>query len=196
MSGTVGIVLAAGAGTRYGMPKALVVGSDGIPWIVRAVETLRAGGCARVVVALGAERAAAGRLVPAGDGRVEIVEVADWAEGLSASVRAALGALESSAVPGALTGASAAVLVPVDTPGLPAAAVARLAAGADVETLRRAVYDGVPGHPVVIGRSHWSALSAELAGDQGAGPYLAAHGAERTECGDLWDGADVDAPPA
>lgn len=193
MTDACGIVLAAGAGTRYGMPKALVVGPDGIPWIVRAVETLLAGGCAQVVVALGAERAAAARLVPAGGGRVEIVEVADWADGLSATVRAALASLAAS---DAVRGVSAAVLVPVDTPGLPPAAVARLAAGADAGTLRRAVYDGVPGHPVVIGRAHWAALAASLGGDQGAGPYLTAHGAERIECGDLWDGSDIDAPSA
>ncbi len=58
----VGLLLAAGAGTRMGMPKALVVDEEtGEPWLRRAVRTLQSGGCAQLVVVLGAEaqRAAA-----------------------------------------------------------------------------------------------------------------------------------------
>ena len=89
---------------------------------------------------------------------------------------------------------------------LPAEAVARVAAGADGSALRRAVYGDAPGHPVVIGHRHWVALARDLRGgrgggrvggrgvDRGAGAYLEAHGAVRVECGDLWDGMDVDLP--
>ena len=45
----VGVLLAAGAGRRYGKPKVLVEG-----WLGIAVGALRAGGCADVVVVLGA----------------------------------------------------------------------------------------------------------------------------------------------
>ena len=44
MSGVVGIVLAAGAGRRFGSAKALAV-LDGQRLVDRAVATLRAGGC-------------------------------------------------------------------------------------------------------------------------------------------------------
>lgn len=185
--GVCGIVLAAGSGTRYGRPKALAARSDGTPWVRHAVDVLLAGGCAPVFVALGAERETAAALVPVADERVVIVEVPDWARGLSASVRATLAAAGA-------TDRAAAVIVPVDTPDLPAAVVARMSDGADVSALRRAVYGGVPGHPVVIGHRHWSAVIAGTAGDRGAGEYLAQNGAERVECGDLWHGADVDRP--
>ncbi len=141
-----------------------------------------------MLVALGAEREAAAALVHV-DERVVIVAVPEWARGISASVRTALAAAGE-------TVRAAAVIVPVDTPDLPAAVVARMAEGADVSTLRRAVYDGEPGHPVVIGRRHWPAVIAGVAGDRGAGEYLTQNGVECVECGDLWHGADVDLPTA
>lgn len=187
-SGACGIVLAAGSGTRYGTPKALAVRSDGTPWVRSAVDALLAGGCAPVFVALGAEREAAAALVHV-DESVVIVAVPEWVRGISASVRTALAAAGE-------TVRAAAVIVPVDTPDLPAAVVARMAEGADVSALRRAVYDGSPGHPVVIGRRHWPAVIAGVAGDRGAGEYLTQNGVECVECGDLWHGADVDLPTA
>lgn len=179
-----GIVLAAGAGARAGGPKALRHDGDGMPWLGRAVDALRSGGCHSIAVVLGADAFRARALVPAG---IEIVLAADWAEGLSASLRAGLAA--------AATDATAAVITLVDLPGLPAAAVSRLIGepltGA---TLRRASYASRPGHPVVIGREHWVAAAASADGDHGAGRYLSAQGAELVDCSDLWDGADEDTP--
>jgi CTP:molybdopterin cytidylyltransferase MocA len=179
-----GIVLAAGAGSRYGGPKALVRDADGTPWVVRAVEALRAGGCGEVVVVLGAEAAQASALVP---GTARIAVAADWAGGLSRSLSAGLDAA---------AGADAAVIVPVDTPDLPATAVARVVAAAPAlrNALVRATYRGRPGHPALVGAEHWAHLRAELAGDVGAGPFLARHGAVAVECGDLWRGLDQDEP--
>lgn len=178
-----GVVLAAGAGTRHGGPKALATLPDGTPWAVRAVETLVTAGCSEVFVTLGAGRADAAALVPA---TATVVAVADWAEGLSASVRAALRAAAES-------DADAVLLVPVDTPELPVAACRRvLDAGS---SLARASYGGVPGHPALIGREHWVAVASSVDGDQGAGQYLAEHGARSVECGDLWHGRDIDARP-
>ena len=181
-----GIVLAAGAGSRFGGPKALARTPVGEPWIARAVATLRGGGCDEVLVALGAGRAEAAPLVPPG---AVAVEVPQWVSGVSASIRAALGTASAGA-------AAAALIVPVDTPTMPAAVVTRLAAVAGRDALARAVYAGAPGHPVLIGRKWWDAVAAAVTGDRGAGPYLAAHAATRIECGDLWDGADIDRPLA
>lgn len=183
MSGVCGVVLAAGAGTRYGRPKALARTDAGEPWVARAVAALAAGGCAPLFVALGADLTAA-ELVP---GEAAVIVVEHWADGLSASVRAGLAAAAG-------TEAHAALLVPVDTPDMLSAVVARLAVGADDGALRRAVYHGQPGHPVVVGRRHWAELAAAVTGDRGAGAYLAAHDADEVECADLWDGADIDAP--
>ena len=46
-----GVVLAAGAGTRYGMPKVLAGGGQ---WLRSAVSALHGGGCDDIVVVLGA----------------------------------------------------------------------------------------------------------------------------------------------
>lgn len=170
MAGLVGIVLAAGAGTRAGGPKALRAG-----WLPRAVEVLRGAGCDRVIAVLGAA------IVPTD---AEVVVAPDWAEGVAASLRAGLAAASGDA----------ALVTLVDLPGLPVAAARRVAADADADaaSLRRAVYDGRPGHPVLLGRDHWAPIASAVRGDVGAGPYLREHGAVGVECGDLWDGADVD----
>ncbi|TFC16293.1 nucleotidyltransferase family protein [Cryobacterium algoritolerans] len=199
-----GLVLAAGAGSRYGRPKALVVTEDGRSWLVRAVETLAAGGCSPVIVVLGAgadEAEALLRRSGAGAERPVVVRAEDWADGLSASLRTGLRAA-ASLRPGPV----AVAVVPVDVPGLAEATVRRLIASAPLgptrlspaplgpDTLRQAGFDGRPGHPVLIGRAHWNGLVASLAGDTGARPYLVAHGAVPVECGDLETGADVDTP--
>ncbi|HEY9309766.1 MAG TPA: NTP transferase domain-containing protein [Microbacterium sp.] len=201
-----GIVLAAGAGTRYGSPKGLARTADGEPWVARGVRTLRDGGCDEVLVVIGARADEVAALVP-DDARV--VEAGDWAAGLSASLRAGLrtaqdaasgaGAAEGtgSADP-SLTAApafDAVIVMPVDTPGTPAAAVARVRAALAAtprSSLVQAVYGSRPGHPVGIGRDHVPALLAALAGDRGARPYLAAHHAIEVECADLWSGDDID----
>jgi molybdenum cofactor cytidylyltransferase/nicotine blue oxidoreductase len=179
-----GLLLAAGAGTRMGRPKALVRDEDGASWLVRGVDALAKGGCTQVTVVLGAS---AEEALPLLDGtRATAVVAADWESGLSASLRAGL-------IAATATDADAVVVTLVDLPDVDAEVVARmLEAPPGPTTLRRATYGGRPGHPVVIGRSHWSALIDTAAGDQGARRYLAEHGADEIECGDLATGRDVD----
>lgn len=178
----IGLVLAAGAGIRFGMPKALGRTPDGVPWIERSTSALVGGGCSEVVVVLGAMAEAALHLVPRA---AEVVIARDWQAGQSASLRAGLVACASS-------GADAVVVTLVDLPGLTADAVQRVAAGAGAGDLRRATYGDAPGHPVLVGRDHWAPLQAHLAGDTGAGPYLAARGATTVDCTALGGGEDVD----
>ncbi len=182
-----GIVLAAGAGTRYGMPKALARDASGTPWVVRAVAALRAAGCDQVVVALGAAAGQAEALVPSG---ALVERIPGWAGGLSTTLRGALARAGAE-------GATQVLVLPVDVPDLPVAAARRIAdAGATAgdDALVQATYRGRPGHPVLIGRAHWPDLVAGLAGDRGAGPYLSAAGAMRIDCADLWSGEDRDIP--
>ncbi len=183
-----GLVLAAGAGHRFGGPKVLARNADGTPWVAVAVRMLRDAGCERVLVALGAGASEAAGLVPEG---AEVVPVDDWVEGVAASLRAGLRAAGAGA-------GEVLVVTPVDTPDAPPLAVARLveAVAKPRSTLVQAVYGGVPGHPVLLGRDHWDALAASVSGDRGARPYLVAHGVVEVECGDLWSGADVDTPQA
>lgn len=180
------MVLAAGAGSRMGMPKALKVDPDGTSWLRRAVDLVRAGGCAQVYVVLGARANEAEAHV--NDLDVSVVVASDWAEGMSASLRAGLDAL-------ATTSADAALVMLVDLPDVRADVVQRLLSGVGPDSLRRAAYAGRPGHPAVIGRDHWAGVLASTVGDQGARPYFAATPHELVECGDLAEGHDVDEDP-
>lgn len=177
-----GLVLAAGAGRRMGTPKALIRAADGTTWVVRTARLLLEAGCSPVVVVVGASAAEVRTELSAEP--VEVVEATNWTEGMSASLRAGLASLESAL--------DAVVVVPVDVPGLTVGAVRRVLERAGRAALARATYDGMPGHPVVIGRAHWDGVIASARGDEGARAYLREHGAEPVECADLGDGTDVD----
>jgi len=178
---TVGLLLAAGEGRRFGGPKALARDDDGTSWLLRAVQALRP--CSEIVVVLGAEAERAAALLPLSVSRIR---ADDWAEGMGASLRAGLEALGP-------TDHDAALVSLVDLPDVDAAVVARLVAASQGRgDLARAAYDGVPGHPVLLGRDHWAGVVASAAGDRGARDYLAAHDVDLVECGDLATGVDVD----
>ncbi len=108
-----GIVLAAGSGTRFGMPKVLAA-----DWLSRAVDALSAGGCADVVVVLGAAVVD----VPAPARRV-IAE--GWADGMAASLRAGLRAIADG-------GGDPVVVHVVDSPDVMADVVARVLAAVGI----------------------------------------------------------------
>ncbi|ROO89694.1 nicotine blue oxidoreductase [Actinocorallia herbida] len=178
-----GLLLAAGAGRRYGMPKALVPtpGDPDLLLVEHGVRTLREAGCGPVVAVLGAEA----RRVPPLPGVIVVVN-ADWASGMGSSLRAGLAALSADAV----------VVLPVDTPWITPEAVQRVAEGAGPQTLRVATYDGRQGHPVVLGHDHWAGVAELAIGDVGARPYLKLHDHERVPCDDIADGTDLDVPLA
>ncbi|MEA9986621.1 nucleotidyltransferase family protein [Subtercola sp. RTI3] len=221
-----GLLVAAGAGRRMGQPKALIRGEPGRAgtgalsgiengdrddetWVVRGVRVLLAAGCSPVVVVTGASGDAVERVVRdafAGDERVVVRCAELWADGMSASLREGLSAFVEGH--GSMTGVivRGVVVTLVDLPDLGSDAVARVAARAvslsggnpgQVEAqLVRAVYGGRPGHPVFIGRAHWSSIAEQVRGDTGANAYLRANGVVSVECGDLGSGEDVDSRPA
>jgi molybdenum cofactor cytidylyltransferase len=85
-----GVILAAGASRRLGMPKQLaVVGGERL--LERAVRTAREAGCDPVVVVLGAgaERIAAECRL----GVVRVVQNPAWAEGMGSSLRLGVASL-------------------------------------------------------------------------------------------------------
>lgn len=179
-----GVLLAAGAGRRYGMPKALVR-HGGRLLVEHAAAVLVEGGCAPVVVVLGA--AAAEVRGGADLSGVSVVDNPQWSSGMGSSLCAGLAELAGSA-------AEAALILPVDTPGVTAAAIRRLAALSSADALARATYHGEPGHPVLIGRDRWAEVSAEATGDAGARHYLARHDVTDVACEDVASGGDVDRP--
>jgi CTP:molybdopterin cytidylyltransferase MocA len=179
-----GLLLAAGGGTRYGMPKALVSDETGM-WINRALGTLRDGGCAPLVVVIGAAAAEVRAKADLGD--VIIVENTGWADGMGSSLRAGLAALGPTA-------ATAAVVMLVDTPGITADAVRTVAAHTAPDALALATYHDQDGHPVLLGRDHWPGVVEVATGDTGARAYLRTRPGEviRVPCDRISDGADID----
>ena len=165
-----GILLAAGAGTRLGQPKALVqIGGE--PLARRGVDLLREGGAAPVVVVTGA--------VAVDLPGVLAVHNPDWPTGMGSSLAAGFATVPDSC--------DAAVIALVDQPLVGPEAVRRLIAarraGASVAV---AAYGGQPRNPVLLAREHWAEVAALAVGDVGARPFLVAHPDLVTlvECGD------------
>lgn len=189
-----GLLLAAGGGRRYGGPKALAHGGE---WLRCALAALLDGGCEPVRVVLGARADEAASLLPLPElvstelVPSELVVVATmWDSGMAASLRAGLAALT------VLRPQPDAVLVHlVDLPDVGADVVRRLLPLAQPSVVARAVYCGQPGHPVLLGRDHWAAVTRTVTGDRGAQDWLAGHaGLRLIECADLACGRDVDTP--
>ncbi|MFC7550884.1 NTP transferase domain-containing protein [Plantactinospora sp. GCM10030261] len=183
---TAALVLAAGAGRRYGGPKALVR-FDGELLVERAVRTAREAGCAPVAVVIGAAAEAVRARADLGGAR--LVANPRWPTGMGSSLRAGLEALADG-------DATAVVVLLVDMPGVTTPAVARLASDPEPLALRVATYGGRRGHPVLLGRAHWPGVVAAATGDMGARGYLADRAAEvlAVPCDDIADGHDVDVP--
>jgi CTP:molybdopterin cytidylyltransferase MocA len=179
-SAAAGVLLAAGAGSRYGGPK--VLAAEGA-WLRAAVAALYGGGCAEVVVVLGA--AVVDVPPPA-----RAVVATDWAEGVGASLRAGMAATASGP-------AGHVVLHTVDTPDISAAVVRRVLAAARSARsgIARARYGERPGHPVVVARRHWPELVDRARGDEGARAFLRARDdVVAVDCADLATGIDIDTP--
>src|SRR3954452_10278335 len=139
------VVLAAGGGRRYGMPKALVE-YDGSLLVERAVGTARAV-CDPVLVVLGAQAADVWR-----QARLEnavLLANRDWETGMASSLRTGLEGLRGW--PGRI---EAGLITLVDMPGMTPTALARMAGHAAPDALAVAPYEGVRGHPVLLGREH------------------------------------------
>jgi CTP:molybdopterin cytidylyltransferase MocA len=180
------VVLAAGGGRRYGMPKALVE-YEGSLLVERAVRTAAAV-CDPVLVVLGAQAVDVWRTADLGGAMV--LANKDWETGMASSLRTGLDGLRGW--PGRV---DAALVTLVDMPGMTPDALARMAEHASRSALAVATYDGVRAHPVLIGRDHWAGVAETATGDEGARRYLAEHGATEIDCTGLADPADLDVPP-
>ncbi len=176
-----GLLLAAGAGRRFGGPKALAQ-LDGEPLVLRALRILEAAGCTPIRAVVGAAADEVRALLP--DPAIAVY-AEGWEDGMGASLRAGLAALEE--------GPQAALVHLVDLPWVPAEAIARVATQASEDVVARAAYQGVPGHPVLFGRRWWPEIGESATGDRGARDWLAGRTDLRlVECGDLGSGRDVD----
>lgn len=180
----VALVLAAGAGQRFGGAKQLAR-LGGCPLLERPLRALSsADGIAETLVTLGAERERVRAQVDLHGARV--VEVPDWHEGIAASLRAGLAAAARC---------DALLVVLGDQAWLQAAQVEQLLACARATpgfAAVRAVHTGQPGHPVLLRRELFPAVRA-LRGDRGASALLRGANVLEIELGAAAV-ADVDRP--
>jgi molybdenum cofactor cytidylyltransferase len=138
-----GIVLAAGASTRMGEPKALLE-VDGTTFLERAVHLLREAGC-RYVIAVVNDDDWIERLADV-SGAAVIINDAENAEQID-SLRLGIANLPDDS--------HGVMVLPVDFPRIKAETAARLAAEfarSDAPILNPS-YNGVSGHPVIFARS-------------------------------------------
>jgi nicotine blue oxidoreductase len=184
VSGVSAILLAAGAGSRFGGGK-LLAKYRGRPLIEAPLSSLADAPVDETVVVVG-EDAKGIREVCEPYG-FEVVENPDWAEGISTSVKAGLGALG--------TRSRAAIVLLADQPLVGAGAVERLlAAFEEGARVAAATYGGEVRNPVLFSREVWPLLVSELSGDEGARSFLRRHPelVRRVPCDGVGDPADVD----
>ena len=166
-----GLVLAAGASTRFGSPKVLAQ-LDGRPLLEHVLETARAAGLAPIVVVEGdAADAIEAGVRWAGERRVRNP---DPGRGLSSSLRIGLGAIAALEPP-----VDGVVLLLGDQPltrrDVIEALLAAAAEDPEGPPILSPRYAGGGGpHPVLIRRPAF-ALVGEATGDRGLGPILARH---------------------
>jgi CTP:molybdopterin cytidylyltransferase MocA len=178
-----GLLLAAGAGSRIGGPKALLE-LDGRTFVERGVALLRDAGCDPVLVVIGADAQTVRPLVVA-----DVVVAVDWAEGVGASLRSGLAVLAN-------TEASACVVTLVDQPLISVDAVRRVLGLVGQADVAVATYGGEPQHPVLLDRVIWSDVAALAVGDVGARAWMRAHPSRVVDvaCDGLGSAVDVDTP--
>lgn len=183
-TGISAILLAAGAGSRFGGGK-LLAEFRGKPLISATLDGLRGAPVDEVISVLGSGARELRSVCEAHGARV--VENPDWERGQSTSVRAGLEACSPET--------RAAVVLLADQPLVGAGAVARLVevfeGGAKVAV---ATYNGKRRNPVLFSREVWPLLLSELSGDEGARSIMRNHPELVTEvpCDGVADPADVD----
>ncbi|HJQ17381.1 MAG TPA: nucleotidyltransferase family protein [Allosphingosinicella sp.] len=185
IAGTRAVVLAAGAGSRFGGGK-LCADWNGRPLIAAAVAAALATPVEAVHVVVGADASEVRQcLAGSGDPRLSFVLCPDWAEGISASLRAGIDSLPRDT--------RAVIVFLGDMPMVSADLAARLLEGVlSGAPAAIAVCEDRPAHPVAIGAAVFPRLRL-LEGDQGARRLLEAlPGVMRVPTTDTGSVADVD----
>jgi CTP:molybdopterin cytidylyltransferase MocA len=177
-----GIVLAAGAGTRFGGGKQLAL-LDGRPLLEHAARAITSAPVGRVIVVLGAD--AEDVLAAVDLHGAEPLVCERWSEGQSASLACGLAEMADC---------EAVVVTLGDQPRVSPNAIRRVIAGRGGGIAAvRATYGSGPGHPVLLERELFDRLR-DVSGDHGARNLLMSVRTREIPCDDLGNGADVDTP--
>ena len=176
-----GLVLAAGAATRFGAPKQLAE-LDGMPLLEHVLRTMTSALVGRVVVVLGSAADEIGAAVNL-HGADPLV-CTRWEEGQAASLACGLAELASC---------EAVVVTLGDQPRMSADAIRRVIGARGGAVAVRATYNGEPGHPVLLEPELFEALR-DVSGDKGARNLLLSVPVLDVPCDDLGGGEDVDTP--
>jgi CTP:molybdopterin cytidylyltransferase MocA len=174
-----GLVLAAGAATRFGGYKQLAM-LDGEPLLEHALRAMTASPVDRVVVVLGSGADEVASVVDF-HGADSIV-CARWDEGQSASLACGLAELADC---------EAVVVTLGDQPRMSPDAIRRVIVARNGAPAVRATYGGTPGHPVLLERELFEPLR-NVSGDKGARNLLLSVQVLDVPCDDLGGGEDVD----
>jgi CTP:molybdopterin cytidylyltransferase MocA len=181
-----GVVLAAGGASRFGSSKQLAE-LDGMPLLQHAVDAILAvPAIDPVVVVLGAQAERVREAVDFGDALP--VVCAGWEEGMAASLRCGVEAVGDCDWVIVTLGDQ-----PRVTPQVIAAVMDHADSARRGTAAVRATYEGVPGHPVALGRAMLPHV-ADLSGDVGARELLANATVRTFEAARLCDPIDVDTP--
>jgi molybdenum cofactor cytidylyltransferase len=158
------LVLAAGQSARMCGPNKLLLEIDGRPMLARVVDTLLATPARPVLVVTGHQADAVRDVL--GDRDVRFAHNTQHAEGIGASIRAGVRALEPT-IDGVLVCLG-------DLPRLREDPVEALLAAFAPDRICVPVHGGRRGHPVLFGQRFLPEL-ARLAGDRGARSILETH---------------------
>ncbi|WP_440990837.1 nucleotidyltransferase family protein [Haloarchaeobius baliensis] len=183
----VGVLLAAGTGSRFGDGKKLLAELDGEPLVRHAARTLLDAELDGVVAVLGDER---DRVAAALPDEIETVHNPDYADGQATTVaRGARAVAERSA--------GAAVFALGDMPCVDPGTVDALVSayrnrGRDADAnIVVPTFDGQRGNPVLFGARHFDALQ-DVSGDTGGRALFDSHPVERVAVDDPGIHLDVD----
>ena len=182
---TVGLILAAGAASRFGSPKVLA-SLGGATLLERVVAAARSGGLTRISIVLGPEGEAALRSAGVDLPGVQLVTNPRPEDGLSSSLRVGLASLDGDI--------EAALVLLADQPLVAPDAIASILAaevppGRDIVVPRYA--NGGGPNPALLLRDAW-ALADGLTGDRGMAPVIAARPERVVEVSVKGDNPDVD----